>query len=93
MVSVTEQGANLPNGSLAGSMLAMDQAIRNFRKATNCSLIELVSMSSTNAAKQLKLSNKGSISEGLDADLVLLNKDLHVQITICRGQIVFEKET
>ncbi|MEI4771480.1 N-acetylglucosamine-6-phosphate deacetylase [Psychrobacillus sp. FJAT-51614] len=92
-VSVTEKGAHLPNGALAGSMLTMDQAIRNFRQATNCSLMELVSMSSTNAAKQLKLSNKGSIAEGLDADLVILNKDLHVQLTICRGQIVFEKET
>ncbi|KQL35341.1 N-acetylglucosamine-6-phosphate deacetylase [Psychrobacillus sp. FJAT-21963] len=93
MVSVTEKGAHLSNGALAGSMLTMDQAIRHFRQATNCSFTELVSMSSTNAAKQLKLSNKGSIAEGLDADLVLLNKDLHVQITICRGQIVFEKET
>ncbi|MFB5089091.1 N-acetylglucosamine-6-phosphate deacetylase [Psychrobacillus sp. PGGUH221] len=93
MVSVTENGAHLSNGALAGSMLTMDQAIRHFRQATNCSFTELVSMSSTNAAKQLKLSNKGSIAEGLDADLVLLNKGLHVQITICRGQIVFEKET
>lgn len=93
MVSVTEKGAHLSNGALAGSMLTMDQAVRHFRQATNCSLMELVSMSSTNAANQLKLSNKGSIAEGLDADLVLLNKDLHVQITICRGQIVFEKET
>ncbi|MCY1464107.1 N-acetylglucosamine-6-phosphate deacetylase [compost metagenome] len=93
MVSVTEKGANLSNGALAGSMLTMDQAVRHFRQATNCSFMELVSMSSTNAANQLKLSNKGYIAEGLDADLVLLNKDLHVQITICRGQIVFEKET
>lgn len=93
MVSVTEKGAHLSNGALAGSMLTMDQAVRHFRQATNCSLMELVSMSSTNAANQLKLSNKGSIAEGLDADVVLLNKDLHVQITICRGQIVFEKET
>ena len=54
MVSVTEKGAHLSNGALAGSMLTMDQAIRHFRQATNCSFTELVSMSSTNAAKQLK---------------------------------------
>jgi len=90
-VHVTEEGAHLPSGALAGSILTMDQAVRNMKQSTNCSLKELVSMSSTNAAKQLKLSHKGYIGEGFDADLVLLDKDLKIQKTICRGNIVFEK--
>lgn len=92
-VQVTEQGAHLSNGALAGSVLKMDQAVRNIRDVTDCTLQELVAMSSANAAKQLKLSQKGYIAEGLDADLVLLDQDLNVKITICRGNIVFEKET
>ncbi|MFE8698647.1 N-acetylglucosamine-6-phosphate deacetylase [Cytobacillus sp. FJAT-53684] len=91
-VHVTEKGAHLSNGALAGSVLTMDQAVRNIRKVTNCSLQELVSMSSTNAAKQLRLPNKGYIAEGSDADLVILDKELNVQKTICRGRIVFEKQ-
>ncbi|WP_144510424.1 N-acetylglucosamine-6-phosphate deacetylase [Bacillus sp. FJAT-22090] len=90
-VHVTREGAHLPTGALAGSVLTMDEAVRNIRKCTNSSLQELVAMSSTNAAKQLKLSTKGYIAEGLDADLVILNKDLHIEKTICRGNIVFEK--
>lgn len=90
-VTVTENGAHLANGALAGSVLTMDQAVRNMKMATNCTLQELVAMSSANAAKQLCLSNKGYIAEGFDADLVIMDKSLNVQKTICRGRIVFEK--
>ena len=48
-------------------------------------------MSSTNAAEQLRLSKKGRIKEGFDADFVLLDQKLNVQKTICRGKVVFEK--
>lgn len=89
-VHVTEKGAHLSSGALAGSILTMDQAVRNMKQSTNCSLKELVSMSSTNAAKQMNLSHKGYIGEGFDADLVILDMELNVQKTICRGNIVFE---
>ncbi|QFF98068.1 hypothetical protein PB01_04120 [Psychrobacillus glaciei] len=36
-------------------------------------------MSSANVAKQLNLSNKGYIAKEYDADLVILDKVLHVQ--------------
>lgn len=92
IVHVTNEGAHLSTGALAGSILTMDQAVRNVQKCTGCSLQELVAMSSTNAAKQLSLSTKGYIAEGLDADLVILDKDLHIKKTICRGNIVFERK-
>ncbi|WP_391120114.1 N-acetylglucosamine-6-phosphate deacetylase [Psychrobacillus sp. L3] len=91
-VYVTENGAHLSTGALAGSLLTMDQAVRNMQRVTGCSYQELVSMSSANAAKQLKLSNKGYIAEGVDADLVILDKALHVQKTICRGNVVFDND-
>ncbi|GEK29777.1 N-acetylglucosamine-6-phosphate deacetylase [Kurthia zopfii] len=90
MVHVTETGAHLPNGALAGSILTMDRAIRNMKQATNCSLEDLVAMSSYNAAQQMNLSNKGVISVNADADFVLLSKDLVVQKTIKAGKVVYE---
>ncbi|WP_446935724.1 N-acetylglucosamine-6-phosphate deacetylase [Lysinibacillus fusiformis] len=90
-VSVSEKGAHLANGALAGSILTMEQAVKNMKAVTNCSLQEIVAMSSTNAAEQLRLSKKGRIKEGFDADFVLLDQKLNVQKTICRGKVVFEK--
>lgn len=90
-VSVSEKGAHLANGALAGSILTMEQAVKNMKTVTKCSLQEIVAMSSTNAAEQLRLSKKGRIKEGFDADFVLLDQKLNVQKTICRGKVVFEK--
>lgn len=89
-VHVTEAGAHLDNGALAGSVLTMDQAVRNMYEATGCSLEELVQMSSFNAAQQLGLASKGCIRIGADADIVLMNEALVVQKTIKRGQIVYD---
>ncbi|MEE3805786.1 N-acetylglucosamine-6-phosphate deacetylase [Lysinibacillus fusiformis] len=90
-VYVSEKGAHLANGALAGSVLTMEQAVKNMKAITNCSLQEIVAMSSTNAAEQLQLPMKGRIEEGFDADFVLLDQQLNVQKTICRGKVVFEK--
>ncbi|MGE7622863.1 N-acetylglucosamine-6-phosphate deacetylase [Viridibacillus sp. NPDC096237] len=91
-VKVTETGAHLSDGTLAGSVLTMEQAVKNVYAVTKCSLQELVSMSSNNAARQLKLPLKGYINPGMDADLVILDANLNVQKTICHGKVVFEKE-
>ena len=88
--TMTEKGAHLDNGALAGSVLTMDLAIRNMQQATKCSLEELVAVSSYNAAQQLHLENKGKIEVNADADLVLLSKELQVQKTIKGGKIIFQ---
>ncbi|MGK7379675.1 N-acetylglucosamine-6-phosphate deacetylase [Planococcus sp. 1R117A] len=91
-VLVTETDARLKSGALAGSILTMDTALRNVQSCTGCSISELVAMTSANAAKELGLSNKGSIRAGKDADLVILDESLNVQMTICRGTIAYIKE-
>ncbi|WP_203341129.1 N-acetylglucosamine-6-phosphate deacetylase [Planococcus beijingensis] len=91
-VQVTWKDARLADGTLAGSILTMDAAIRNVQSITGCSLNELVSMTSANAAKELGLSNKGSLQEGTDADVAILDGSFTVQLTICRGTIAYTKE-
>lgn len=88
-VTVTEKGAHLANGALAGSVLKMNDALRNMRQATGATWQELVQMSSFNAATQLKLSQKGYIEAGKDADLVIVDENLQVKYTIVNGKIVY----
>lgn len=91
VVHVTEDGARLEDGTLAGSVLTMEQAVKNMKAITNCSLEEIVAMSSSNAARQLQATTKGHIAVGYDADLVLVDSELTVQKTIRNGKIVYER--
>ncbi|WP_410502471.1 N-acetylglucosamine-6-phosphate deacetylase [Exiguobacterium acetylicum] len=95
-VFVRDGAARLENGSLAGSVLTMDAALRNIIAYTGCSLEEAVRMTSVNAAKELQLNQKGSLAVGKDADIVLLDEALQIQETIHRGtrhQITNGKES
>ncbi|HEX7065277.1 MAG TPA: N-acetylglucosamine-6-phosphate deacetylase [Bacillales bacterium] len=92
-VIVKDGEARLASGSLAGSMLKMNDAIRNVMAYTGCNLAEAVQMSAANPAKELKIfDRKGSIAAGKDADLVILDRDLNVAMTLCRGEIAYERE-
>lgn len=80
--------AYLKTGPLAGSLLTMDQGVRNMRDWTGASLVKLAKISSRNAAKSLHLNDRGEIKEGLRADLVLLDKDLFVKNVFQLGKKV-----
>ncbi|GED19179.1 amidohydrolase family protein [Kurthia gibsonii] len=60
--------------TLAGSVLTIDAALKYMKQLTNCTMEELVAMSSANAVQQLNETNKGEIRVGADADFVLLDK-------------------
>ncbi|MCZ2258534.1 N-acetylglucosamine-6-phosphate deacetylase [Sporosarcina sp. G11-34] len=91
-VVVTDEDARLEDGTLAGSILTMEDAAKNMKAVTDCTLSELVAMTSANAAKQLGLTNKGKIEGGKDADLTIIDEAWTVQMTICRGNISYTKE-
>ncbi|WP_142829177.1 N-acetylglucosamine-6-phosphate deacetylase [Planococcus soli] len=91
-VQVTKKDARLADGTLAGSILTMDTAVRNVQSITGCSLNELVAMTSANAAKELGFANKGHLHAGADADVAILDDNFNVQLTICRGTIAYTKE-
>lgn len=87
-VTVTEGRAVLAGGgSIAGSTLTMEAAVRNAVRLLGISVEEAVLMASTNSARLLGLGRrKGEISTGFDADLVVLDEGLAVQATMVAGQ-------
>ncbi|WP_078594318.1 N-acetylglucosamine-6-phosphate deacetylase [Evansella clarkii] len=86
-VTISNREARLEDGSLAGSVLHMDHAVRNALKFRNISWSDIVKITSLNAAKSLQIDHrKGRIAEGCDADIVILSHDGHVEKTFCRGE-------
>jgi N-acetylglucosamine-6-phosphate deacetylase len=89
-VKVDESTARLADGTLAGSILAMDQALRNLLEFIGCSLQEVLPSLTSTPARMLGLDGrKGHIAAGYDADLVLLDSDLKVVSTFVGGQRVY----
>lgn len=90
-VTVNGIDARLADGTLAGSILKMKDAFKNMHEFVGCSIEQLIQMTSTNAAKELKIDDrKGSIAVGKDADIVVLDEKLDVMMTICRGAIAYQ---
>jgi N-acetylglucosamine-6-phosphate deacetylase len=89
-VNVKSNIASLADGTLAGSVLKMNSAIQNMVKFTDCSLMDAVKMASENPAKVLGVfSERGSLAEGKLADLVVLDEQYEVVMTVSEGRIVF----
>ncbi len=85
-VSVADGKALLADGTLAGSILKMKDALKNMMEYTGISLEEAVKLASENPARQLKVfDRKGSIASGKDADLVVLDRNHQVAMSFCRG--------
>jgi len=92
-VTVQDGKAVLSDGTLAGSILKLGTAAKNILNYTGCSLEEVIRMASVNPAKQLNVfDRKGSIAEGKDADIVILDENMEVVMTFCRGTLAYKRE-
>jgi N-acetylglucosamine-6-phosphate deacetylase len=91
IVQVRDGIARTSRGSLAGSTLAMDAALRNVIRFAGITIQDALKMATTTPAEALGLSSrKGIIQPGADADLALVDPDLNVQATIVNGALVYD---
>ena len=92
-VIVKDGTARLENNTLAGSILHMNDAIRNLMNVCNLSLEEAIDKATINPAINLKIDKtKGSINIGKDADFVIIDKDLNIYRTYVNGKLVYKKD-
>ena len=76
-----------PDGTIAGSALTMDRAVRNFRDHTDLPLYEIVNMASLYPARSVGVDARvGSLEPGKDADIVITDADFNVRATLVRGE-------
>lgn len=89
-VVVDERGVRTRDGVLAGSNLALDDAVRNLVRFTGCRPADALSAATSAPAAALGLHDRGRIAVGARADVVLLDADLVVRRTLVRGQTAWK---
>jgi N-acetylglucosamine-6-phosphate deacetylase len=80
----------LEDGTLAGSILTMDEALRNVLAFTGCTVPEAVRMAATTPASLAGVGGrKGRLASSYDADLVVLSPELSVEAVYKDGSRVY----
>jgi N-acetylglucosamine-6-phosphate deacetylase len=80
-------GKCLHDGKLAGSVLTLDQAVRNAMKFAGIELQQSLRLATLNAAQAVKAS-RGVLEEGFPADLAVLAPSGEIRGTLASGAIV-----
>jgi len=82
-----KDGKCTSGGSLAGSVLTMDRAVRNVTKFSGCSLKDSVRAATLNAARAAGMAQKhGVLAPGAKADFAVLNGAGEVMKTFVNGR-------
>lgn len=90
-VYVKNGEARLADGTLAGSVLRMNDAVKNMVTKCGVDFCTAVDFASANPARNLGLFDKiGSIEEGKNASFAVLDKDFNVLMTIRDGEIIYK---
>ncbi|MCL5268798.1 MAG: N-acetylglucosamine-6-phosphate deacetylase [Bacteroidetes bacterium] len=91
-VSVRNGIVHLENGTLAGSTLVLEKALRLIVREVGVDLPEASRMVSLNAARSLGIDKEtGSIEANKRADIVVLDGDFNVDMTMRAGQIEYKR--
>ena len=91
-VFVKNGEARLADGTLAGSVLKMNVAIKNLVEKVGVPFTDAIDFATYNPAKNIGvLCDRGTIEVGKRADLTVLNSDFEVLCTLVNGKIVYKK--
>lgn len=92
-VYVKDGAARLLDGTLAGSVLTLNKAVKNAKDVLGLSLREAVDLASKNPARNLHEDKRlGAIRKGFAGDFAIVDQELNVYATIREGEIAYRKE-
>ncbi|MCK8059381.1 MULTISPECIES: N-acetylglucosamine-6-phosphate deacetylase [unclassified Fusibacter] len=85
-VVVDHEKATLEDGTLAGSILTLNHALKHFVKHSEEPLGSVMSMMGENQAELLDMKGIGQLKKGFYADIVLMNESFEVLQTYVNGE-------
>jgi N-acetylglucosamine-6-phosphate deacetylase len=88
-VEVVNSKALLDDGTLAGSVLKMNEALHNMTSHTSMTLVEAVNSVTKVPAQKLDV-KKGEIRVGFDADIVMFDEAFNVLLSVVGGEIKYQ---
>ena len=91
-VIVEEGVAKLADRSaFAGSVATADLLVRTMVQLADCSMANAVRMLTENPARVMGIADrKGSLKNGLDADVIIFDENVNIHKTIIDGKIIYE---
>lgn len=90
-VTVSGARATKADGTIAGSVATMDEHFRNSMEFLRIDITTAFQLCAANPARVIGAdARKGRLAPGLDADLVALDGDGRVRMTVCRGRVAFD---
>ena len=82
----------LADGTIAGSVLKLNEAVRNVLENTDLPVNRVVNMASLTPARRIGLgATKGSLETGKDADIAIVTEHFDVERTILDGRTIYQK--
>ena len=82
----------LDDGTIAGSTLTLNRAVKNMVETAGARITEAMRMASLNGAKVIGMADRiGILAVGKDADMVVLGDDYEVEKTILQGSVVYSR--
>lgn len=76
----------MDRSAFAGSIATADRLVRVAVKEAGISLLDAIKMMTLTPARIMGLTNKGRIAVGMDADLVVFDEDIRVQMVFAKGE-------
>jgi N-acetylglucosamine-6-phosphate deacetylase len=87
VVGADEHQVQTIDGTLAGSILTMDGAVRNTMAYTGLGLSDVLAAATLNPAEAVGLETRGRLAPGAMADLVFIDQQFNIVMTICAGNL------
>ena len=88
-----DRRAYVVGGTLVGSVAPMNLCVANIVRSVGYSLAEAVQMATLNPAAVIGVDDrKGSLEPGKEADLVVIDEEVEVYMTMAKGQEVYRAD-
>lgn len=87
---VSKGKALLEDGTLAGSVLKLNEALKNMITFTPMTPLEAVRSVTALPAQKLGI-KKGALKAGYDADIVMFDEDFSIMLTVIDGEVNYQR--